>query len=57
MYTSPTRNPTTAVQKDTCHVFKCGKASRMTVKAQPLRAIRLPTPSTNNMKKNKIAKS
>lgn len=46
-----------AVMADIIHGDIFGKASLIAVFITPWRADRLPTPKTNNMRKNSIAKS
>lgn len=48
-------NPKREALKDTCQIFKAGKASMTTVKAQPTSAIKLPTPRTKSMTKKRMA--
>lgn len=50
-------NPPIAVVKETCHGFNDGKLSIITVNVHPCNATKLPTPNTNNITKNNIAKS
>lgn len=56
-YINPIRNIPEAVPAEIIQDAIDGKASLMTVLRQFCKATKLPTPNTNNMKKNRMAKS
>lgn len=56
-YINPIKNRAMAVPQDIIQVLTLGKASLMAVFKVHCRATKLPTPSTNSIRKNRIANS